>query len=117
MVKTTMSVMEKLRNDVNTFLRFKIRSDYLKMAYEEVLFPVAFTGKKKYFGIDHEETPNFEPRESFIRGIDTVKQSKSQVFITIGDRIMRRAMDINNAQTLHEIVEDVLRDAIINHEQ
>ncbi|PKK60995.1 hypothetical protein RhiirC2_792482 [Rhizophagus irregularis] len=26
-------------------------------------------------------------------------------------------MDINNVQSLHEIVEDVLRDAIINHEQ
>ena len=117
MVKTTMGVMEKLRNDVNTFLRLKTRSDYLKMAYKKVLFPVAFTGKKKYFGIDHEETPNFEPREPFIRGIDTVKQGKSQVFKTIGDRIMRRAMDINNVQSLHEIVEDVLRDAIINHEQ
>ncbi|PKK55951.1 hypothetical protein RhiirC2_801093 [Rhizophagus irregularis] len=56
------------------------------MAYEEALFPVAFTGKKKYFGIDHEKTPNFEPREPFIRGIDTVKQ-------------------------------DVLRNAIVNHEQ
>ncbi|GES87702.1 DNA polymerase family B-domain-containing protein [Rhizophagus clarus] len=117
MVKTTMGVMEKLCNDVNTFLRLKTKSDYLKMAYEEVLFPVAFTGKKKYFGIDHEETLNFEPREPFIRGIDTVKQGKSQVFKTIGDRIMRRAMDINNVQSLHEIVEDVLRDAIINHEQ
>ncbi|CAI2202030.1 7899_t:CDS:1, partial [Funneliformis geosporum] len=74
MVKTTMGVMEKLRNDVKTFLRLKTRSDYLKMAYEEVLFPVAFTRKKKYFGIDYEETPNFEPRELFIRGIDTVKQ-------------------------------------------
>jgi DNA polymerase elongation subunit (family B) len=117
MVNITMDAMEKLRNKVNTFLRLKTRSDYLKMAYEEVLFSVAFTGKKKYFGIDHEETPNFEPREPFIRGIDTVKQGKSQVFKTIGDRIMRRAMDINNVQSLHEIVEDILRDAIINHEQ
>ena len=46
MVKITMVVMEKLRNEVNTFLRLKTRSDYLKMAYEEVLFPVVFTGKK-----------------------------------------------------------------------
>ncbi|RIA79200.1 hypothetical protein C1645_746067 [Glomus cerebriforme] len=102
MVKTTMDVMEKLRNDVNTFLRLKTRSDYLKMAYEEVLFPVAFIGKKKYFGIDHEETPNFEPRELFIRG---------NRYYEAG------AMDINNVQSLHEIVEDVLRGAIINHEQ
>ena len=66
--------MKKLCNEVNNFLKLKTRSDYLKMAYEKVLFPVVFTGKKKYFGIDHEKTPNFEPREPFIRGIDTVKQ-------------------------------------------
>ena len=75
-VKITMIVMEKLRNEVNTFLRLKTRSDYLKMAYEEVLFPVVFTGKKKYFGIPHEDTLNFKSKELFIRGIDTVKQGK-----------------------------------------
>jgi hypothetical protein len=94
--------------------RNQVDSDYLKMAYEEVLFPVVFTGKKKYFGIPHEDTPSFKPGELFIRRIDTVKQGKSQVFKTIGDRIMWRAMDINNDRSLHKIVEDVLRDAITN---
>jgi DNA polymerase elongation subunit (family B) len=117
MVKITMEIMGKLCNEVNNFLRLKTRSDYLKMAYEEVLFPVVFTGKKKYFGIPHEDTPNFKPGELFIRGIDTVKQGKSQVFKTIGDRIMWRAIDINNDRSLHEIVEDVLRDAITNPRQ
>ena len=96
MVKITMVIIEKLCNEINTFLRLKTRSDYLKMAYEEVLFPVVFTGKKKYFGIFHEDILNFKLKELFIRGIDTVKQGKSQVFRTIGDRIMSRAMDINN---------------------
>ena len=73
MVKITMVVMEKLRNEVNTFLRLKTRSDYLKMAYEEVLFPVVFTGKKKYFGTPHEDAVNFSLKKPFIRGIDTVK--------------------------------------------
>ena len=117
MVKITMGIIEKLRNEVNNFLRLKTRSDYLKMAYEEVLFPVVFTGKKKYFGIPHKDTPNFKPEEFFIRGIDTVKQGKSQVFKTIEDRIMWRAMNINNDWSLHEIVEDVLRDAITNPKQ
>jgi DNA polymerase elongation subunit (family B) len=88
MVKITIEIMGKLCNEVNNFLRLKTRSNYLKMAYEEVLFPVVFTGKKKYFGIPHEDTPNFKPEELFIRGIDTVKQGKSQVFKTIEDRIM-----------------------------
>ncbi|RIA83664.1 hypothetical protein C1645_833451 [Glomus cerebriforme] len=36
MVKITMVIIEKLHNEVNTFLRLKTRSDYLKMAYEEL---------------------------------------------------------------------------------
>ena len=117
MVKITMVVMEKLRNEVNTFLRLKTRSDYLKMAYEEVLFPVGFTGKKKYFGIPHEDTPNFKPKELFKRGIDTVKQGKSQVFRTIGNQIMWGAMNVNNDRSFHDIAEDVLRDALVNTKQ
>ncbi|RHZ45605.1 hypothetical protein Glove_668g26 [Diversispora epigaea] len=119
MVKITMDIMKKLRDDVNKYFRLKSRSTYLKMAYEEVLFPVCFTGKKKYFRIPHEEEVNFKPDKDklFIKGIDTVKQGKSQLFRTIGDRIMWGAMDINNNRTLHEIVEDVLKEAITNPRQ
>ncbi|CAI2200411.1 11166_t:CDS:2, partial [Funneliformis geosporum] len=95
----------------------KTRSDYLKIAYEEVLFPVVFTGKKKYFGIPHEDIPNFKPEKFFIRGIDTIKQGKSQVFKTIDNRIMWRVMDINNDRSLHDITENVLRDALVNTKQ
>ncbi|GBB85409.1 hypothetical protein RclHR1_11950017 [Rhizophagus clarus] len=117
MVKITMGAMEKLRNEINGFLKLKIRSDYLKMAYEEVLFPVVFTGKKKYFSIKHEDAVNFGLKDPFIKGIDTVKQGKSQLFKTIGERIMSEVRDINNERSLHKIVEDVLRDTIINPNQ
>ncbi|POG66681.1 hypothetical protein GLOIN_2v1482190 [Rhizophagus irregularis DAOM 181602=DAOM 197198] len=95
----------------------KLESGYLEMAYEEVLFPVVFTGKKKYFSTKHENAVNFSLEDPFIRGIDTVKQGKSQLFKTIGDRIMNEVRDINNEHSLHKIVENVLRDAIINTEQ
>src|SRR6185436_12511169 len=112
MVKITMGVMEKLRDNVNSYLRLKNKSTYLKMAYEEVLFPVCFTDKKKYFGIEHKDKPNFGPtKKLFIRGIDTVKQGKSQLFKTIGERIMWGAMNVNNEQSLHKIVEEVLKEA------
>ncbi len=83
-----MKVMKKLRDDVNTYLKIKNRLTYLKMAYEEVLFPVVFTGKKKYFGILHKEVPNFKPKKLFIKEINTVKQGKSQFFKIIENRIM-----------------------------
>ncbi|RIA91220.1 hypothetical protein C1645_737291 [Glomus cerebriforme] len=79
MVKISMEVMEKLRNEVNDFLRKDNGSTYLKMAYEEVLFPVVFTEKKKYYGIPHKRVPNFKPKELFIRGVETEKWGKSSL--------------------------------------
>ncbi len=88
MVKITMEVMDEFRNKVNAYLRIKNGTSYLKIAYEEVLFPVCFTGKKKYFGIGHEEVVNFKPKSLFTKGIDTVKQGQSQLFKFIGEKIM-----------------------------
>ncbi len=47
MIKITIDVIEKLHNEVNSFLKLKIESDYFKIAYEEVLFSVVFIEKKK----------------------------------------------------------------------
>ncbi|RIB10232.1 hypothetical protein C2G38_2250893 [Gigaspora rosea] len=111
MVKITMKVMDNFRNKVNTFLKVKNSTSYLKMAYEEVLFPVCFTGKKKYFGVAHEEIVNFKPKKLFTKGIDTVKQGQTELFKFVGEKIMREAMDINNTRTIHQIVENTLREA------
>ncbi|CAI2165475.1 2115_t:CDS:2 [Funneliformis geosporum] len=81
------------------------------MAYEEVLFPVCFAGKKKYFGISHEDVVNFRPNDLFMRGIDTVKQGNSELLRFIREKIMWEAMGINNTRSIHKIVEDTLRDA------
>jgi DNA polymerase elongation subunit (family B) len=111
MVKITMDVIKKLRNQINTYLRVKNGISYLKMAYEKVLFPVCFAGKKKYFGIGHEDKVNFRPDVLFKKGIDTVKQGNSELFRFIGEKIMWEAMGIDNTRPIQEIVKDVLRDA------
>jgi hypothetical protein len=46
-----------------------------------------------------------------MKGIDTVKQGKSQLLKFIGEKIMRKAMEINNTRSIHEIVKDTLREA------
>ncbi len=106
-----MDVMKKLRDQVNEYLKIKNNTSYLKMAYEEVLFPVCFTGKKKYFGVQHEKDIDFRPDNLFMRGIDIVKQGNSELFRFIGRKIMQEAMNIDNTRTIHEIVEDTLREA------
>src|SRR2546421_5455079 len=111
MVKITMDMMKRLCDQVNAYLRIKSGTSYLKMAYEEVLFPVCFAGKKKYFGIGHEEVVNFRPKTLFTKGIDTVKQGNSELFRFIREKIMWEAMGIDNTRPIQEIVKDVLRDA------
>jgi len=59
MVKIFIEEIEKLHDGVNEFFRKDNRSSYFKIAYKEVLFPVVFTGKKKYYGIPHETKSNF----------------------------------------------------------
>ena len=46
MVKISMEVIEQLHDEVNAFLRNDNRLSYLKMAYEEVLFPVVLLERK-----------------------------------------------------------------------
>ena len=100
--------MKKLHNQINAYLRIKSGTSYLKMAYEEVLFPVCFAGKKKYFGIGHEDEVNFRPDDLFMKGINTVKQGNSELFRFIREKIMWEAMGINNTRPIQKIVEDVL---------
>ncbi len=77
MVKITMDVMKKLRDQINAYLRIKSEISYLKMTYEEILFSICFTSKKKYFRIGYKKVVNFKPKKLFMKGIDIVKQGKS----------------------------------------
>ncbi|CAG8845879.1 16769_t:CDS:2, partial [Racocetra persica] len=84
--KISMEVMANLRNEVNTELEKDNGTPYLNIAYEEVLFPVVFTGKKKYYGLENKNKPNFNP----------------------GKEIINRTLKIGNEETVHQIVEKVL---------
>ena len=116
-VRVTMRVMNLTRDLVNGFLRERSGGSYLKMAYEEVLYPVVFTGKKKYFGIPHVSEVNFRPRELFVRGIDVVKQGQPGLAREIGYRIMWACVALDNRRAVLGIVTDTLRDAVVNGAQ
>src|ERR1051326_5956756 len=111
MVNISMGVMEKLHDEVNDFFRKDNGSSYLKMAYEEVLFPVVFTGKKKYYGILHESKPNFN-NKLFIQGVEIVKRGQSKHFRKVGKKVIEESMRLDNTRTLRLIVKDVLKETI-----
>lgn len=90
-IKITMERMTTIRDEVNTHLAEDNGTNILNMAYEEALFPVVFTGKKKYFGIPHVNKPNFNITSAskiFIRGIDVVKQGQTRLAKEVGYRSM-----------------------------
>ena len=117
MVRVTMRDITELRDRVNKFCIELTKTKIIRFAYEEVLFPCAMCGKKKYFGIPHINIPNFRPKKLFIRGIETVKQGQMNLSREMGNRIMWGAMKIDNDKTLLQITEDVVRDAVTNSAQ
>jgi DNA polymerase elongation subunit (family B) len=117
MVRITIRALNQIRDEVNERLYLDNGSKYLKMAYEEVLYPVVFTGKKKYFGIPHLNEVNFAPKKLFIRGIDVVKQGQSGLAVSIGYSIMWACMRLDNNRSLDQIVQDILKDAVLRPEQ
>ncbi|PKY60510.1 hypothetical protein RhiirA4_431186 [Rhizophagus irregularis] len=72
---------------------------------------MVFTGKKKYYGIPHTNKPNFN-NKLFILGVEIVKQGKSSLFRKVGRHIMNESMKVDNLRTLHQIIEDVLRETV-----
>lgn len=90
-VRIMMTVMSEIRGEVNAFLEADNGTKMLNMAYEEVIFPGVYTGKKKYFGVAHVSQPSFDiagPDEIFVRGIDIVKQGQTRLSREIGLKCM-----------------------------
>jgi len=59
LVEITLEVIAKIRDEINEYFSKDNGTNFLTMAFEEVLFPVLFASKKKYVGIAHEHHPSF----------------------------------------------------------
>lgn len=123
MVEITMETLDKFKNEVNEFLYRDNGTRFLKMAYEEVLWPFMMVGKKKYVGIQHQNIPNFaacmpeisledfmKSKSLFIRGLELKKRGSSEFLKRICYEIIKEAFCITSVKTLKEIVEDKLKE-------
>lgn len=105
LVEETFIQIEKAKNSVNDCLLNDNGSKFLKMAYEEVLYPVSFLGKKKYYGVPHEENVDFYPRKLFIRGLEFIKQGVSDILKETAIEAVRKVVDLHNNLSMVEILE------------
>ena len=105
MVNITFDIIKIINVEVNNLLLNDNGTPFLKMAYEEALYPVAFLAKKKYYGIPHVSIPNFQPKKLFIRGIEVKKRGKSDLLKKICMHILEKSVSIHNLYTLIQLVE------------
>lgn len=116
MVRVAMGEMQALRRGVNAHIAADNGTQRLRMAYEEVLFPTVFAGKKKYYGVAHVTQPNFRPKELLIKGLAVVQRGVSPLARVVGTRIMERSMALDNTQGLLDIVHSALEEALASAE-
>ncbi len=105
MVETSFTAINPIRDGVNKAFLENNGTKFLSMAYEEILYPVAFTAKKKYFGIPHENIANFQPKELFVRGLEVKKRGVSDL---LKENFMEIMWTSVNPANLYDLVELVL---------
>jgi len=105
LVNITLNTITHLKDAVNNMLYEDNGTWFLKMSFEEALFPVAFLAKKKYYGIPHISVPNFQPKSIFIRGLEVKKRGVSEFLRKVCMNIMWNSVNILNIYTLMQLVE------------
>lgn len=105
LVEKTFKIIDIIKNEVNNLLISDNGTPYLKMAYEEVLYPAVFLAKKKYYGIPHEGLVNFNPKDLFIRGLEVTKRGVSDLLKKVCLDIMWESCSLHNTKTIRELVE------------
>ena len=113
LVTITFKAIEDIKIKVNNYLYHNNGTKYLKMAYEEILWPCAFLSKKKYFGIPHENIPNFKPADMFIRGLEVKKRGVSEILRIICLDIMWESLDLKNTKTLRELIIQKIKEIFV----
>jgi DNA polymerase elongation subunit (family B) len=104
-VNITFREIAIINKTVNEMLVDDNGTKFLKMAFEESLFPVTFLAKKKYYGIPHISVPNFQPKNLFIRGLEVKKRGVSEFLRKVCMNIMWDSVSQCNLYTLLELVQ------------
>ncbi len=108
MINLTFVETEKIKDIINDSLERDNGTSFLRMAYEEVLYPAVFISKKKYYGLPHVNVPNFDVnRNIFTKGIESEKVNASQILKNIlDDKVIRTSLTLQNTKNLSQIIKE-----------
>ena len=121
MVGITMNQLREISERVAGVLERHTGNPFLKMEYEEVLFPFGFLGKKNYFGIKHINSIDFSlckpgvdlaifKRELFARGLPLRRRDGSEFVKKILLELIVRLCSLNETRQYDEIIMDLIRE-------
>jgi DNA polymerase elongation subunit (family B) len=123
MIEITMETLDSFKNEVNNMIMINNCSPFLKMAYEEVLWPFVMAGKKKYIGVQHMGIVNLNPCMPefslaefmkpgliFIRGLEIIKRGSSDFLKQVCFEVFKEAFCLTETRTLKQIVENKMQD-------
>ena len=103
MVNLSIKNIKKEQIEVNKFLKKTSRYNFLKMVYEETLWPVLFITKKKYLGRIHENMAQLNTIDIFKRGLDSEKRGSCLFIKKMMQSIIENLLKVENLLTLHDI--------------
>ena len=106
LIRETFKHIESIKNMVNDYLISDNGTTFLRMAYEEVLFPCVFLLKKMYAGVEHKHIVNFSPHpdELFTKGVSLKRRGTSEVLKTVCKEVLMKILDINTTVTVRDII-------------
>lgn len=106
LVNETFKQIEVIKKIANQHLINDNGTGFLKMAYEEVLYPCMFLLKKMYAGVEHQHIVNFEPEPDklFTKGLSLKRRGTSDVLKKVCTEILMESLDINSTSNLIDIV-------------
>lgn len=112
LVKETFVQSEVGKNMANSALIADNNTKFLKMAYEEVLFPAIFLLRKMYAGVEHQSIVNFHPHgyELFTRGLALKKRGTSDVLKKVCTEVLLSILDIKNTKSVLSIIKDKIKE-------
>lgn len=109
--------IEIVKQYVNAEFRKKYKSHFLKLAYEELLFPAIFMIKKVYWGVEHKKTINFypPPTKLFTRGGAVTSRDVTLLLKDIVYETLSICLCIDNVLSVQQIVKKQI-DKLYTHD-
>jgi DNA polymerase elongation subunit (family B) len=112
LVKETFLQIDVIKKLVNAYLINDNETNFLKVAYEEVIFPALFLLKKMYAGVEHQHIVNFEPYvdELFTKGLSPNRRGTAEVLKTVCNEVLMEILNINTTDTVRTIVQRKIKE-------